>query len=26
VAASAASPRGFLTDIRLGWWVRSLRV
>jgi hypothetical protein len=26
VAASAVSPRGFLTDLRLGWWVRSLRL
>jgi hypothetical protein len=26
LTASAASPRGFLTDLRLGWWVRSLRL
>jgi hypothetical protein len=26
VAVSAASPRAFLTDLRLGWWVRSLRL
>jgi hypothetical protein len=25
LAASAASPRSFLADLRLGWWVRSLR-
>jgi hypothetical protein len=26
LASSAVSPRGFLTDLRLGWWVRSLRL
>jgi hypothetical protein len=26
LAASAASPRGLLSDLRLGWWVRSLRL
>jgi hypothetical protein len=26
LAASAASPRGILSDLRLGWWVRSLRL